>query len=199
MVHYDPKIINPQGICDYIDDMGFEASLPLLTKTERSSCYIDIKGMTCNSCVQSIEGMLSTKEGISKIKVHLKNQEGYVEFIPIKITPEQIAEQIEDMGFEAYVKIINGKNVLQKQVRHSPTDASSINSDAEEDTSINVQKCYLQVKGMTCGSCVAAIEKHVQKLPGKHHQDSKDIIKYIINSVSFYISYCLALFLDSII
>ncbi|CAH1112001.1 unnamed protein product [Psylliodes chrysocephalus] len=166
MVHYDPKIINPQGICDYIDDMGFEASLPLLTKTERSSCYIDIKGMTCNSCVQSIEGMLSTKEGISKIKVHLKNQEGYVEFIPIKITPEQIAEQIEDMGFEAYVKIINGKNVLQKQVRHSPTDAPSINSDAEEDTSINVQKCYLQVKGMTCGSCVAAIEKHVQKLPG---------------------------------
>lgn len=55
--------------------------------------------------------MLSPKEGIRTIRVDLKNKEGYVEFLPYKITPEQIAEQIEDMGFEAYVKLINGKQV----------------------------------------------------------------------------------------
>lgn len=36
--------------------MGFEASLPLDSKKEFSTCTLDIKGMTCNSCVQSIEG-----------------------------------------------------------------------------------------------------------------------------------------------
>lgn len=36
--------------------MGFEASLPLDTKQEFSTCTLDIKGMTCNSCVQTIEG-----------------------------------------------------------------------------------------------------------------------------------------------
>lgn len=30
------------------------------------------------------------------------------------------------------------------------------------------QKCYVRIKGMTCASCVAAIEKHVRKLPGNH-------------------------------
>lgn len=55
IVHHD-KTITPQEICDYIDDMGFEASLPLETKQEFSTCTLDIKGMTCNSCVQSIEG-----------------------------------------------------------------------------------------------------------------------------------------------
>lgn len=57
--------------------------------------------------------MLSTKEGIKSIKVDLKLNEGYVEFLPYKVTPEQIADQIEDMGFEAYVKLINGKAVHQ--------------------------------------------------------------------------------------
>lgn len=57
LVHYDPKTATPQEICDYIDDMGFEASLPLLDRSdEASQCVLEIKGMTCNSCVQSIEG-----------------------------------------------------------------------------------------------------------------------------------------------
>lgn len=57
--------------------------------------------------------MISSKEGIKTIKVDLQNREGYVEFLPHKITPEEVAEQIEDMGFEAYVKLINGKKIHQ--------------------------------------------------------------------------------------
>lgn len=55
--------------------------------------------------------MLSTKEGVKTIKVNLEAKEGYVEFFPSKVSPEDIAEQVEDMGFEAYVKSINGKNI----------------------------------------------------------------------------------------
>ena len=32
---------------------------------------------------------------------------------------------------------------------------------------INQKKCYIHVRGMTCASCVAAIEKHTLKLKGK--------------------------------
>lgn len=30
-----------------------------------------------------------------------------------------------------------------------------------------LDKCYLHISGMTCGSCVAHIEKHMKKFEGK--------------------------------
>lgn len=60
LVHYDISILTPQDICDYIDDMGFEASLPLLQDNQIiNKCVVHIDGMTCNSCVKSIEGMIN--------------------------------------------------------------------------------------------------------------------------------------------
>lgn len=110
--------------------MGFEAALPLLNGQQRvNESYIHINGMTCNSCVQSIEGrfrfilnykdflefifrlfkgMISTKEGVKGISVDLQKKEAYVEFVD-DVNAEQIADMIEDMGFEAYVKTVNGK------------------------------------------------------------------------------------------
>ncbi|XP_056645001.1 copper-transporting ATPase 1 isoform X1 [Diorhabda sublineata] len=164
LVRYDAALVTPQEICDYIDDMGFEASIPLtsLGKTEGiTSAVIDIRGMTCNSCVQTIEGMISTSEGIKKIKVDLDKQEGYVEFNMNKTDAEKIAEQIEDMGFEAYVK-----SDIDKMPR-SKRSPSKIKTDVVVDKE-NFSRCYLQVKGMTCASCVGAIEKHVARLEGVH-------------------------------
>ncbi|XP_072381614.1 copper-transporting ATPase 1 isoform X1 [Diabrotica undecimpunctata] len=169
LIKYNTKILTPQSVCDYIDEMGFEASLPLLEKQQKEdkhSCIVEIKGMTCNSCVQSIEGMLSTKEGIQKIQVDLHKGEGYVEFQPSKATPEQIAEMIEDMGFEAYIKSINDKSVEKNIITSSKSSKASTSRGVDELSKSNLSRCYLQVKGMTCASCVAAIEKHVLKIPG---------------------------------
>ncbi|CAH1976988.1 unnamed protein product [Acanthoscelides obtectus] len=166
IVQYDPKTVTADQICEYIDDMGFEASLPMLSSDnqEINKCVIDIKGMTCNSCVQSIEGMISTKVGVKSIKVDLNKAEGYIEFLPNEVTPEELAEQIEDMGFEAYVKSVNGKNIANGYVEKNKSQPSTSGAKADED--LKLEKCNIHIKGMTCGSCVAAIEKHVQKLPG---------------------------------
>lgn len=52
--------------------------------------------------------MISTKEGVKGISVDLQKKEAYVEFVD-DVNAEQIADMIEDMGFEAYVKTVNGK------------------------------------------------------------------------------------------
>lgn len=138
-----------------------------------------------NHC--SVSGMLSTTRGVKSIKVDLKKSEGYVEYYADKVTAQEIADQIDDMGFEAYVKSVDGKDVNKSKymirwsshiiivIKFSVLDpASSKTADSENSSpstsrthdEVNLEKCNLQVKGMTCGSCVAAIEKRVLKLQG---------------------------------
>lgn len=62
---------------------------------------INIEGMTCNSCVQSIEGVLSQKEGVKSVRVSLANRNGTVEYDPLQTSPEDLRSSIEDMGFDA--------------------------------------------------------------------------------------------------
>ncbi len=69
-----------------------------------SSCLIDIQGMRCQSCVKNIENTISGKLGILTIKVDLEKKEGLVQYDCEILTPEQIAEFIDDMGFGSTVK-----------------------------------------------------------------------------------------------
>lgn len=57
LVYYKTAVLGPQDICDFIEDMGFEASVAgKTTGTSIHVCCIHVDGMTCNSCVQTIEG-----------------------------------------------------------------------------------------------------------------------------------------------
>jgi Cu+-exporting ATPase len=71
-------------------------SQPLTQET-----MINIDGMTCNSCVQSIEGVISKKPGVKSIHVSLANSNGTIEYDPLLTSPETLREAIEDMGFDA--------------------------------------------------------------------------------------------------
>lgn len=64
---------------------------------------IRIEGMTCNSCVQSIEGMLSQHKGVKSAQVSLANHNGTFEYDPLVTSEEELREAIEDMGFDAFL------------------------------------------------------------------------------------------------
>lgn len=55
--------------------------------------------------------MISSQQGVDSIKVSLADKEGVVRYNPNKITPEQLTEQIYDMGFDAQLKTVNGSTV----------------------------------------------------------------------------------------
>ncbi|KAJ8660977.1 hypothetical protein O0I10_003199 [Lichtheimia ornata] len=104
------------------------------------TAQLEIHGMTCASCVNSIERAVNSQAGIISIKVSLLAEKATVEYDPSVITDEQkIADMIEDVGFEA--KVVQPKS---------------------DDT------VQLQVFGMTCASCVHSIERGVSKVPGVH-------------------------------
>ncbi|XP_072126967.1 copper-transporting ATPase 1 isoform X1 [Mobula birostris] len=150
-----------------------------------SVAVINIKGMTCNSCVRTIEENLSSKNGVISVHVSLAQQNGTVEYDPLFTSPEELRDMIDDMGFDAILpgntepamiktevlpkvfikdkKIRNG--ICETKVKEElPSQEMGITS--QNTGSLAPEKCFIQVTGMTCASCVANIERNLKQEDG---------------------------------
>ncbi|OQR71264.1 copper-transporting ATPase 1-like, partial [Tropilaelaps mercedesae] len=134
--------------------MVFQKSIERLSNLSRASsqntfinmntavlqkAFFIIRGMTCLSCVATIEKNLQKVEGVHHVLVALLAERAEVRFDPKLITSEQIAEAIDDMGFDAAVL---------------------------EDAECIQGELVLFISGMTCVSCINSIEKTVLRIPG---------------------------------
>ena len=64
---------------------------------------LDIKGMTCASCVNRIEKVLKKDEGIILASVNLATEKAKVEFDPSRLDISKIIELISRAGYEAKI------------------------------------------------------------------------------------------------
>lgn len=89
------QLVTPQNILSSPEPSFLQ---PLVSLAE-----VRIEGMTCGSCVQSIEGVMSQKKGVRSARVSLANHQGTFEYDPLVTTPEELRAAIEDMGFDAFL------------------------------------------------------------------------------------------------
>uniref|UniRef100_A0A8C7P5Y7 Copper-transporting ATPase 2 n=1 Tax=Oncorhynchus mykiss TaxID=8022 RepID=A0A8C7P5Y7_ONCMY len=75
-----------------VDVAGEEVTKIGETEATESLTRIRVKGMTCQSCVRSIEGRIGTLPGVLHIKVSLSDQEAVVQFQPHIVTSEESIE-----------------------------------------------------------------------------------------------------------
>ena len=66
-------------------------------------CSLQVKGMTCSSCVANIEKNLMKNKSITSALVQLLAGKALIGYKPKEITPEEIADIVSDMGYEASV------------------------------------------------------------------------------------------------
>ncbi|XP_073990350.1 copper-transporting ATPase 1 isoform X2 [Rhodnius prolixus] len=172
-IFYNPCATSPAELKDAIEDMGFDATLP----EEEKGVTLNVEGMTCQSCVRNIEGNISQKDGIVNIKVSLENKMAYVTFKPHILSAQEICDAIEDMGFDASLTLLNNTNSFSELSKAKANDANksdgSIKRNCEKTSTVtqvnidnNLDRCVIHIKGMTCASCVSAIERHCYKIPG---------------------------------
>lgn len=76
---------------------------------------IEIKGMHCKSCANSIESKVKSLKGVEKIKVDLIKNNAVVKFNPNGINLDKIKSEIESLGYSTgYSKSgMKNKNILQ--------------------------------------------------------------------------------------
>ena len=65
---------------------------------------LNISGMTCGGCVNSVTRILNALEGIKHVQVTLTPAQAAVELDDSLIQINQIIEAIEDGGYDASVK-----------------------------------------------------------------------------------------------
>uniref|UniRef100_A0A8C7M4G9 P-type Cu(+) transporter n=1 Tax=Oncorhynchus kisutch TaxID=8019 RepID=A0A8C7M4G9_ONCKI len=159
---------------------GLSSTQPCYSQPLTATALIHIEGMTCGFCVQSIEEMLSQRKGVRSAKVSLANHRGAFEYDPLLTQPEELREAIEDMGFDAFLPETN--SLLTVPVISPPSPPSparvkekekELDSDPERGAAQCVKgapntlaKCFIQIGGMTCASCVANIERNLKNEHG---------------------------------
>uniref|UniRef100_A0A672P7H7 Copper-transporting ATPase 2 n=1 Tax=Sinocyclocheilus grahami TaxID=75366 RepID=A0A672P7H7_SINGR len=176
---FDPSLLTLEtviGLLEEIPPGNFRVSIPGWNSRLNSASIppqtvtIRIEGMTCSSCVQAIEGMVSQRAGVYAIKVCLQEKKGIVTFDSSMTCPEELRSAIEDMGFEAWLDQVSSSSQMSsalKQSHTSKTSGSEIANDnpcGSEDR--ETRKCFVHVTGMTCASCVTNIEKNLLKHKG---------------------------------
>ena len=174
-IKFDPAMVQPDQITQTIKNLGYECQAPV---PERETVSVDfgdsdtvlllqrpdtvipidtsdilkttfsVQGMTCTSCVGSIERILKTLPGVDPTRTT-------VTLIPPRATVlhnkslasvESLKNSIIDMGFEAEL----------------------LNSTRVDDISQSEKAQVLNIKvgGMTCSSCTNAITKHLENVIG---------------------------------
>eukprot|EP01119_Soliformovum_irregulare_P015408 TRINITY_DN4332_c0_g1_i1.p1 TRINITY_DN4332_c0_g1~~TRINITY_DN4332_c0_g1_i1.p1 ORF type:complete len:1017 (+),score=316.00 TRINITY_DN4332_c0_g1_i1:56-3106(+) len=98
---------------------------------------LSVQGMTCAACVNTIESYVKSQKGVIRIAVGLLAERAEVTFDPSSISDAQVAEAINDLGFQATIL------------------------DESQGSAIT-----LQIEGMNCGSCEGKIERELMSMRG---------------------------------
>ncbi|XP_012578806.1 PREDICTED: copper-transporting ATPase 2 isoform X2 [Condylura cristata] len=183
VVKYMPSLISLQQVCHQIEDMGFEASIAegkAASWPSRSAHALEavvklqVEGMTCQSCVSSIEGKIGKLQGVVRVRVSLSNQEAVITYQPYLIQPQDLRDHINDMGFEAVIKnrgapiSLGPIDVERLQGTNPVTPLASVNQNVSNSKTSGHQASHvvtLRVEGMHCRSCVVNIEENIGRLP----------------------------------
>uniref|UniRef100_A0A914YT71 P-type Cu(+) transporter n=1 Tax=Panagrolaimus superbus TaxID=310955 RepID=A0A914YT71_9BILA len=115
------------------------AASPPSTSESTKKCAFSVEGMTCASCVAHIERHISHIQGIKSIVVSLMFHKAEVMFDENQISPSEIRDAIDDLGY--------------------PTQILEENTNSDS-------KISLTIGGMTNQNCTRRIESHVMALRG---------------------------------
>ena len=182
-VRYVPSVVSLMQICHQIEDMGFQASVAegkatswpsRVSPASEAVVKLRVEGMTCQSCVSSIEGKIGKLQGVVRVRVSLSSQEAVITYQPYLIQPQDLRDHITDMGFEAVIKnkvapvSLGPIDVRRLQSTLSAAPPAPINQNDNNSETPGGQgvPLHLRVDGMHCKSCVLNIEDNIGRLPG---------------------------------
>jgi len=91
-VTFDPDRVDPARMVSLVEEIGY--AVP------EETVAISVGGMTCASCVRTIERNLSKLDGVLEAQVNLATERATVTFLPTEVTLAEIKQLITELGYE---------------------------------------------------------------------------------------------------
>jgi len=127
LVSYDSLLSSTKDLVDEIESVGFDAEVLIdelandtvnpmhhdkTVVSNENYLVLGIEGMTCSSCSGTVENALRSVAGVvsSSVIVALTTNTATLKYDPSKVNAQQIANEVEDVGF--------GAEVLQDDPHH---------------------------------------------------------------------------------
>mmetsp|Transcript_16960 Transcript_16960/g.46570 ORF Transcript_16960/g.46570 Transcript_16960/m.46570 type:complete len:780 (-) Transcript_16960:1365-3704(-) len=151
-------------------------------KRDWSVVRISVGGMTCSMCSKSIEEALSTTHGVHEVSVSLAFHSVRIDYDSSVVTPDELAETIDGIGYEVVQVEIEQVEIEQAEIEQAEAeDANSRNAQRDETiitashsnataaaaaSSDSLELAELLVSDMTCSMCTQSVTKALQLVPG---------------------------------
>ncbi|KAF9977549.1 ATPase Cu transporting protein 7A [Actinomortierella ambigua] len=170
-----PDLCTEDMIREAIENSGYDVTsfkyaIPLSTNknTSSSATYkasLNITGMFCASCTSKVENLLKTLPGVipTTVKVSLATGSASFEYRlqnaqEQSFTTRSISDKIQELGFVA--------DNVKVEKTDDDSGATAVDDPDDEDSALTTTR--LDISGMTCSSCVSAIESSLIGLNGIH-------------------------------
>jgi len=123
-----------------------------------------VAGMTCQNCVRHATKALQAVRGVTKVEVTLEPPRAVVE--GDGVDPAALREAVTEEGYT----LSDPDDEEPRPTAPAATARSSVaageTTDGDDPTPAGGDAVELDVEGMTCASCVAAVERAIRGVPG---------------------------------
>ena len=112
-LNYDETVLSDEDISKAVADAGYKVAANDIKKT------LNIDGMTCSSCAQTVEKSVQNIPGVTSSHVNLATEKLTVSYDPAVLNLGDITKTVSDAGYEAHEEIDSADQVDLDQEKKS--------------------------------------------------------------------------------
>ncbi|PHS34213.1 MAG: copper-translocating P-type ATPase [Alkaliphilus sp.] len=113
-IEYFENEVKTKEIIEVVSKLGFQIKEELNNDKSEIEVVIPIEGMSCMSCVGSIEKALNKQDGVKYIAVNLTTGKAKIKYNSKEVKLSQIKSIIEKLGFKVLEIEVEKKNDLER-------------------------------------------------------------------------------------
>ena len=104
-LNYDEAVLSDADISKAIADAGYKVASNAIKKT------LNVEGMTCSSCSQTVEKAVQNLQGVSLSNVNLATEKLTVSYDPSVLNLGDITKTVSEAGYEAHEEVDSADQV----------------------------------------------------------------------------------------